>query len=1145
MRILDFIKRKQKEEEEKARQAYEAVRGTAEQVGRKAGGLISRLKEGLKNPERTAKKVFMNTTPLGTADRLMNDKKSPAYEYFRPTDKVRKRDVIREAPGATWEALKQLPQQATRFAISAAEAPKAIKTKKATGKYYNTPFGRLNSFQSEAQNRVQRGDPLWKAIGNPALDTVLGAADFASIASPLLGAAKNAKFLPKEARNIAGDLTKLPTKKVLAKGTRTITHEPVEGVFAPGGKQQMRPLETPIKENFTYTNTVPNEYKSNLLKKLSRPGLTIEETKSTPSSAGLRNQPRTTPTTIPEETISPQKNVSSFYNLNRLKISQKAKQGIQDEISNAGKQLEQTVGNKLSNKEVLDMADTSSKILDSTVTREKTSVKIAANLNLRRKIAEVAQSGKIDDKFVDLWMKDKAAGEDIARQLQARKIVADPEEAKTINIVLEAIYKQNKNADEIIKASKGVDFNDAEQVAKLYRNFVKPKADEWLDVLRYNSMLSSPNTHIVNTASNLEGTAVVTPIEKTITGMLDAVKSGFTGKQRQYYAGEGKEYLKGYLSNVGEAASRFVNVMKGEAMNLNPDIRNIPLTKQGTAGRAVENTLSLPMRMLEGMDQFFTALTEGGVKKSLAYRAGKLGKPIADIEKLAKSEATQRLFRATENADQGVILDGIDRLTNTLMRLRNSDNAAVKLMARFTFPFVRTPTNLFKQGIEYSPAGISTLMGAKNKTEQLSKIIIGSSVAAGASMLLGQDRLTWAEPTNAKRKAEFRAAGRQPYSVKVGDKWISYSKLHPAMAFNLALVSALDDSIKNQKLSEDEADTILSTFAKFGNFLVDQSYLRNMGDFLGAVKGDEEKFTSYFANYPQQLIPFKSLMGWITRIIDPVQRKIDTDGTLLEKQMQQVMLNIPGLSENVPAREDQFGAPIPNQNRIFNALSPNRMTTERPEYEQYYQQSIQKSKETSEKAQIKKLFEKGKTQEIDQGDQKKQKYLQQLEDQQAKEDFEFSDKDVMVYKNKIFAKDEYGAIRTIKGAEGLDEKDAEKLLDLDKHGFALTADTLDSYRSLKEIDAMPPARARQIMKELYVEDPKGFKAIISMKSYFNGGIDKSQLEATRVTDGSRAAYIAHQIKKAKSREEAKQMLLQLEQGGYLSKNVLKQLSQIK
>ncbi len=199
------------------------ISDTLQPVEQKVSSGLGAMAQGIKNnassaknyfsqPETVAKDFFMNTTPIGAADKLMNNKLSPFRNYFKPTEKVRMRDVFREAPNAVWEGgVKPLAQGATRFAISAGEAFNPKKPFSASGKYYNTPFGKLNSFQSEAQNRVQRGDPLWKAIGNPAMDTFMGAGDIAGAAKPLLGAAKSlSKFgsVGKEISHVAEDLNK-------------------------------------------------------------------------------------------------------------------------------------------------------------------------------------------------------------------------------------------------------------------------------------------------------------------------------------------------------------------------------------------------------------------------------------------------------------------------------------------------------------------------------------------------------------------------------------------------------------------------------------------------------------------------------------------------------------------------------------------------------------------------------------------------------------------------------------------------------------------------------------------------------------------------------------------------------------------------
>lgn len=625
-----------------------------------------------------------------------------------------------------------------------------------------------------------------------------------------------------------------------------------------------------------------------------------------------------------------------YFNVKRLNVSDQSKAQVKQVIEEAKPSVERFVGARLTNKETINLANNSAKVLHRTVTRKETLDWQAKLLKARQLLAAQATDGRVTQEYIDNLMAVKSQGTDIARKLQSMSIGADPQTVTAKQAILEAILKVSDDTDNILKAAQGVDFNDYRQATEFYRQFVKPTKEDWIDLIRYNSMLSSPNTHIINTASNFQGTGIIAPIEKTILGGVDFLGSKLTGKPRQYAVGEGAAYARGYYSNLKNAAVKFADVMKGKVMIENPDLRTIPLATKGKA-KIAENVLAVyPMRLLEGMDQFFVTLTKGGVERSLDYRASK-GIKVFDPTTKAKNEAVQRLFRGDFTPEgQGHVLGVLDSGANAVMALRNSENPIVRTIAKFTLPFVKTPTNILKQGIEYSPLGVSTLWGATNKTEQLTKALMGSAIGAGVATLVGSDRMTWAEPTDAKQKAAFRAAGFQPYSVKVGDNWVSYSKLHPAIAFNLALVAAVYDAEKNQKLGEGEVETVLEGLSKWVNFFADQSYVKNIGDFVASTKGDLEGPARQLSNYPQQLIPFRALMGWVNRIIDPVQRKSDSTGSLLDRQLQQLMMQFPGFSQNVPARLDTRGQPIPNQNRLLNAFSPARVTTERPAQKRDY-----------------------------------------------------------------------------------------------------------------------------------------------------------------------------------------------------------------
>jgi hypothetical protein len=153
------------------------------------------------------------------------------------------------------------------------------------------------------------------------------------------------------------------------------------------------------------------------------------------------------------------------------------------------------------------------------------------------------------------------------------------------------------------------------------------------------------------------------------------------------------------------------------------------------------------------------------------------------------------------------------------------------------------------------------------------------------------------------------------------------------------MVAAIDDAEKNRKLDQSTTEQILSGIAKFGNFVLDQSYAKGIGDLLKSAES-ESGIAQTIANNAQQLIPYRALLGWITRLTDDTQRQPDPKAGIIEKQVQYMMAQIPGLSTKVPARLDAQGNPIKNTNILLNAVSPLKVTTENPAAKSQYDQIV-------------------------------------------------------------------------------------------------------------------------------------------------------------------------------------------------------------
>lgn len=629
-----------------------------------------------------------------------------------------------------------------------------------------------------------------------------------------------------------------------------------------------------------------------------------------------------------------------------LQISKVAKEKILDIGNELKTELQAIKGKKLTYDEVKEAAKTSN-ILKQVTTRADTLRREAQIQATKQQLAALAEGKTITKEFMDALQTVTAEATNLGRQLNSLKIEAVPELATTKTLIIKKLMDLGIETDKILESSKGVDFTDANQVAIFYRKFVKPKLGEIIDEYRYINLLSSPRTHIVNAFSNLLQTTVLNPATKLFSGGLDLISSGVTGKARQAYVAEVPAYYKGLLNSIGDAVVDALKVIRGQQLIYRPDVARIP-----TKAKILAPFQLIP-RILEASDVFFRTLITAGEKESLAYRAIKKGQEptatlVANIEKEAAERAQYWVFRQGLNAkNQGRLLNYIDTGTATIYKFRE-----VPLVNWF-IPFVTTPMNILKQGIEFSPIGLLTLPGAINKSEQLAKALVGSTIFAGAGFIALKGDSTWATPRDETEKQYFYASGRQPYSLKIGDTWISYARLGP-IAYPIAMASAIKYYLKDnpQAATQNNLEKVSRIFLGIGGFFSDQSYVQGIGNLLDILQGDVYATGRAVSNLPSQIVPLTSLQRWVARLIDPVFRKTEK-GLSVESIIQNLQKGIPFISRGLPAYKEPLGEESRQQSPLTNALSPLGITVEKKDYEELYQLLMQKREMSAELRKIK------------------------------------------------------------------------------------------------------------------------------------------------------------------------------------------------
>ena len=180
---------------------------------------------------------------------------------------------------------------------------------------------------------------------------------------------------------------------------------------------------------------------------------------------------------------------------------------------------------------------------------------------------------------------------------------------------------------------------------------------------------------------------------------------------------------------------------------------------------------------------------------------------------------------------------------------------------KLVVPFTNIIANITNDAMNYSPlgairAGMNRQTFGKFNTEKLSsqeradlytKAAMGTALMAAAYMLSqpGDDddkdkkepviQITANGTGDYRKNEELRRTGWQPYSVKVGDHWLSYQ--YTPMLLGLSYIGNLRDyeKYRNGKLS----DTKLSRFTVSGTWalrtVLDQTFISGLNGFLSAL----------------------------------------------------------------------------------------------------------------------------------------------------------------------------------------------------------------------------------------------------------------------------------------------------------------------
>lgn len=440
------------------------------------------------------------------------------------------------------------------------------------------------------------------------------------------------------------------------------------------------------------------------------------------------------------------------------------------------------------------------------------------------------------------------------------------------------------------------DLHHPAQVAAYARKATKATIGQKLIEAWKMALLSGPQTHIVNTLSN-----TVT----NVASLVEDVPAALIGK---LHGGE-KVYVREVLSRISATGQGVEDGLWAGAQSFRAEGEGFALGKVEVRQPSIEGRLGsfvrLPGRMLTAEDEFFKGIARAQEINAQALRdgikKGLRGRELAEHVARLKEEAPEWLTKEGENAAR--YLTFTNDLGTTGAQLQRTIQSDPRL--QFIAPFVRTPINIVKFAVDRSPVAFASkkfwrelAKGGVSRDRALARVATGSAMGMWAMSMAMDGRMTGAAPRDPGERQVFYDSGRKPYSVKVGDRWVSYGRIEPLGSI---LGLAADYALLKDDMSELEQNEIAGRIVfSFAENLAHKTFLKGASDLVLALRDPDRYAERWVESAAGSVVP--AGVAQVARSRDPVLREAHT-------LTDAVMSRIPGLREQLPVRRTLFGEP--------------------------------------------------------------------------------------------------------------------------------------------------------------------------------------------------------------------------------------------
>lgn len=482
-----------------------------------------------------------------------------------------------------------------------------------------------------------------------------------------------------------------------------------------------------------------------------------------------------------------------------------------------------------------------------------------------------------------------------------------PDNKKIGNIKL-----SKEKAQKILEAKDDAELQAAmdealQEVADQMPVTLGDKVAEW----RYLAMLANPRTHIRNTVANvaMKGTYKAKNI---VSRSLETIASPLLEERTRTFEKATDDVKKFAEQSVKENAEMLSG---GNNKTIEARLKEM---RQVFKNEKLEKLRIFNKNALSWEDDIFTqSAYKDNLEEYLTANGIKTEQDILD-----KPEIVQKGIQFAAQEAWKTTFHQFSQMATAINKLENQ-NVWTKMFIGGTIPFKKTPINIAKTGVQYSPLGLLETLSvetaklkngsitANEYIDRISQGLTGTAILA-IGALLAKFGILKGSTEGKEEEYQANIGQTKAYSLRIGNKNFDISWLSPAampLLMGAELVNAAED--KGASLGE-----LLETLEKTINPLNEMSFMsgvnstlqsyNNSNTGLGLISGvAENALKSYFG----QMIP--TIGGQINKIIDPTQRVTtaskNSPWRAGESYFRQQLNKIPGGSYLLEPKTDVWG----------------------------------------------------------------------------------------------------------------------------------------------------------------------------------------------------------------------------------------------